>query len=158
MIIIIIIIIIFSFLRVCTIGLWQFLTCQSSHADISPLILMTYLIDIRARFQKMFHFLSVSWVLTLCNKCFNNYVNIIITLRKSHKIIMWGIFEKSQILTRDVFDICQRRHGKDIFFKICLRCLKDITFEMFLRGLWDVSLNGDLTEIPQRHLMSAGCG
>ena len=28
---------------------------------------------------------------------------------------------------------------------------------MFLRGLWDISLNGDLTEISQRHLMPAGC-
>ena len=27
---------------------------------------------------------------------------------------------------------------------------------MFLRGLWDVSLNGDLIEISQRHLMPAG--
>ena len=26
---------------------------------------------------------------------------------------------------------------------------------MFLRGLWDVSLNGDLIEISQRHLMPA---
>ena len=26
---------------------------------------------------------------------------------------------------------------------------------MFLRGLWDVSLNGDLIETCQRHLMSA---
>ena len=27
---------------------------------------------------------------------------------------------------------------------------------MFLRGLWDISLNGDLIEISQRHLMPAG--
>ena len=27
---------------------------------------------------------------------------------------------------------------------------------MFLRGLWGVSVNGDLIEISQRHLMSAG--
>ena len=27
---------------------------------------------------------------------------------------------------------------------------------MFLGGLWDVSLNGDLIEISQRHLMLAG--
>ena len=27
---------------------------------------------------------------------------------------------------------------------------------MFLRGLWDVSLNGDLIDIFQRHLMPAG--
>ena len=27
---------------------------------------------------------------------------------------------------------------------------------MFLRGLWDVSLNGDLFETSQRHLMPAG--
>ena len=27
---------------------------------------------------------------------------------------------------------------------------------MFLRGLWDISLNGGLIEISQRHLMVAG--
>ena len=40
-----------------------------------------------------------------------------------------------------------------------LRCLKDsqkdVSFEMFLRGLWDVSLNGDLTETSQRHIVPA---
>ena len=65
---------------------------------------------------------------------------------------------------------------QDVFFEMFLSVLKDVTkktsflrcifamyfcrrhnkvvsFEMFLRGLWDASLNGDLIEISQRHLM-----
>ena len=65
--------------------------------------------------------------------------NISVTLRKSHKTILWGIFEKSQIPARDVFETSQRCHGKDIFFEICLRRLKDVIQNTsFLRCIWDV--------------------
>ena len=42
------------------------------------------------------------------------------------KSFLWGIFETSQILVRDVFETSQRRHKKDIFFEICSRRLKDV--------------------------------
>ena len=38
-----------------------------------------------------------------------------------------GIFEKSQILARDVFETSHRGPGIDIFLKICSRRLKDVT-------------------------------
>ena len=106
--------------------------------------------------HKTFHFLSVSDSPT------SILSDVVMTLRKSHEIIfVWCIFEKLKILARDDFETSQRRHGKDIFFETYLWRLKDITkkntfFEMFLGGLWDISLNGDLIEISQRHLIPAG--
>ena len=80
-----------------------------------------------------FHFLNVS------NGPTSILPNISVTLRKSHKTILWGIFEKSQIPARDVFETSQRCHRKDIFFEICLRRLKDIIQKTsFLRWFWDV--------------------
>ena len=93
--------------------------------------------------QKTFHFLSVS------NGPTSILSDIVITLR-SHiyfirycnnptgyytKPFLWGIFEKSQIPARDVFETSQRRHRKGIFFEY----RKDIFFEMFLRRLKDVT-------------------
>ena len=46
---------------------------------------------------------------------------------------LWGIFEKSQILARYIFDTSQRRQGIDTFFEICSRRLKDVTKTIFLR-------------------------
>ena len=52
---------------------------------------------------------------------------------------MCGIFEKPGILARDVFGTFQRRHGKEIFFEICPRCLKQVTQKIpFLRCVKDV--------------------
>ena len=60
------------------------------------------------------------------------------------KSFLWGIFEKPEILARDVFKTPQRRNGKDIFFEICpmtsyRRHTKDIFFVMYLRRLKDVT-------------------
>ena len=55
------------------------------------------------------------------------------------KSFLWCIFEKSEILARDVFETSQRRHGKDIFFEIRPRRLKDVTKKTyFFRCVWDV--------------------
>ena len=69
----------------------------------------------------MFHLLSVS------NGPTSILSEISITLRKSHKTILRGIFEKSQILVRHIFETSQRRNGIDIFFEVFLRRLKDVT-------------------------------
>ena len=88
-----------------------------------------------------------------------------------------------QTLASYIFETSQRRHVTDILFEKCSIHLKDITqktclsrcfwdvlmkskkrhlFEMYLRrvkevlrGLWYISLNRDLIEISQRHLMPA---
>ena len=70
--------------------------------------------------QKTFHFLSVS------NGPTSILSNILVTLRKLHETILWDIFEKSRLLSGDVFETSQRRHGKDIFFEICSRRLQDV--------------------------------
>ena len=62
--------------------------------------------------------------------------NISATLRESHQTILWGIFEKSQIPARDVFEMSQRCHGKDIFSEICFWDFVQKT--SFLRCIWDV--------------------
>ena len=67
-------------------GLWRSLTCQNSHADITPLILTTDLINIYALLA--FHFLSVSHGPT------SILSDILITLRKSHVTIFVGHFWK----------------------------------------------------------------
>lgn len=72
-------------------------------------------------FQKTYYFLS------FFNGATSILSDILITLRKSHEIILWGIFEKSEILARDVFEMPQRCHRTDIFFQISLRRLKDIS-------------------------------
>ena len=80
-----------------------------------------------------FHFLNVS------NGPTSILSNISVTLRKSHKIILWSIFEKSQIPARNVFETSQRCHGKDIFSEIYLRRLKDVIQKTcFLGCIWDV--------------------
>ena len=123
--------------------------------DISPLLFMTDLINSYHCFQNMFHFLSVY------NGPTSILSDISITLRKLHEFIFEGYFWKVQILARDTFETCRRRHRIDIFFEMLLRRLKDVTkkvisFYLFLRGFWDVCLNGDLIEISQRHLIPAG--
>ena len=72
--------------------------------------------------------------------CKNSHDDISpLTLWKSDKIILWGIFEKLKILVRDFFETSQRRHRKDIFFEICSRCLKNVTQKTsFSRCFWDV--------------------
>ena len=65
-----------------------------------------------------------------------------------------------------------RRHRIDIFFEIGFSYFKDITWKTYflrcisdvlktsekntVRVFWDVSVNGNLIEISQRHLMAAG--
>ena len=133
----------------------------------------TWLISVHYS-QKTLHFLTVSSGPT------SVLSDILITLRKPHEIILWDAF----FIIYDfwwrasyVFETSQRRHGKDIFFEMFLRRLKGVTkktsflrciwdvsrtsqkvisFEMFARGHWDVSLNGDLIEISQRHFLPAG--
>ena len=57
----------------------------------------------------------------------------------------------------DVLKRSQKRHlFLDVFETPSRRLKKVVSFEMFLRGLWDVSLNGDLFETSQRHLLPAG--
>ena len=63
-----------------------------------------------------------------------------ITLRKINKAIFGCIFEKSEILVRDISETSKRRHGIDIFFEICSKSLKDVTqTTSFLRCFWGVS-------------------
>ena len=89
--------------------------------------------------------------------------DIVIVLRKSHEIVFVTYFWKTKhTCERCFWDVLKTslKKKKDIFFDMYLRYLKDVTkktsFEMFLRGLWNISLNGDLIEISQRHLMAAG--
>ena len=98
-----------------------------------------------------------------CERCFGDVSE---TSQKIH--LFWDMLEASS-----------RRHTNDIIFEVFLRRLNDITkktsfwdvfetswrclqkvisFEMFLRSLLGVSLNGDLIEISQTHLMPAGSG
>ena len=101
------------------IRLWWLLTCQNSLAEISPLILIcwyswwSWLISMHST-EKTFHFLSA-------------LSDIVITLRKSREIIFAGYFWKTLILARDIFEMSQRRHGKDNFFEIFSRRLKGVT-------------------------------
>ena len=119
--------------------LWRSLTCQNSDADISPVILMADLISMHC-YQKMLHFLSVSDGPTSTLSC------ILITYGNHMNTFLWGIFEKWQILARDV--LSQRRHRKDVFFEICSRRLKDVTHKIsFLRCFWDA-----LKASQKRHL------
>ena len=68
---------------------------------------------------------------------------------------------KKTLFLRCIWDVLKTSQ-KDSFFEMYLRCLKDVTKEtsllrcFFLRGLWHASLNGDLIETSQRHLMPAG--
>ena len=64
-----------------TIGFRRSLNFQNSHADISPLILMTGLIDIYALLPENDSFLSVSKGPT------SMLSDIVITLRKSYEIV-----------------------------------------------------------------------
>ena len=58
---------------------------------------------------------------------------------RNHTKPFVGVFEKSQIPARDVFETSQTCHGKDIIFEICLRRLKDVIQKTsFLRCFWDV--------------------
>ena len=114
--------------------LWWLLTFQNSHAGISRLFFFFFYNNIVHKERKpaknqsanwyawqtllitmhyLFHFLNVS------NSPTSILSNISVFLRKSHKTILWGIFEKSQIPARDVFEMSLRCHGKDIFFEIC---------------------------------------
>ena len=80
-----------------------------------------------------FHFLNVF------NGATSILSNISVTLRKSHKNVLWGLFGKLQIRARDVFETSQRYHGKDVFFEMFLRRLIDVTEKpSFLRCIWDV--------------------
>ena len=107
------------------------MTCQNSHADNSPLILMTDLIDIYA--QKTFHFLSVS------NSPTSILPDTVITLWKSHEIIFVGYFWKTANTCERFFETPHRCHRKDVFFEMFLRRLKDVTKKTsFLRCIWDV--------------------
>ena len=121
--------------------------------------------------------ISWHWLIFSCVSVSNGSISIssdiVITLRKSHKIIFVEYFWK----TTNTWERCFQRPLKEVTQKICssplkdvtqkasfLRCFwevlktsqKDISFEMFLKSLWDISLNGDLIEISQRHLMPAG--
>ena len=107
--------------------------------------------------HETFHFLSVSDGPT------SILWDIVIVLRKSHEIVFVTHFWKTKhTCERCFWDVLKTslKKKKDIFFDMYLRYLKDVTkktsFEMFLRGLWNISLNGDLIEISQRHLMPAG--
>ena len=68
------------------------------------------------------------------------------------------VTQKTSFL-RCFWDVLMTSEKRDLF-DMYLRYLKDVTkktsFEMFLKGLWNISLNGDLIEISQRHLMAAG--
>ena len=70
------------------------------------------------------HFLSVSnGPLSFLSDISNLNNPMEITRNQS----FWGIFGKSQVLARDIFEMSQKRHGKNIFFEICFRRLKDVT-------------------------------
>ena len=104
--------------------------------------------------QKTFRFLSVS------NGPTSILSNISVTLQRSHETILWGIFEKSQILARDVSETSQRCHGKDMFFEISSRRPRGVIQKTsFLRCFWDVlktsqksCLFWDISEKSQRCL------
>ena len=80
---------------------------------------------------------------------------------------VWDVLKTSykRRLFWDASETSCRRRKKDMYIKkdflICIwdvlkTSQKVVSFEMFLRGLRDVSLNWDLFEISQRHLMPAG--
>ena len=141
----------------------------------------TWLIDIYALLPQNVSFLECFW---RSHIYFIRYRNNPTEITRNHfyDVFLWRIFDKPKILTRDFFETSWR-HGKDIFlryfwdvlklshkrqifwnilefFEMYLRRLKDITKKTsLLRCFWEVSeksLNGDLIEISQRHLMPAG--
>ena len=84
---------------------------------------------------------------------------------KNHKYL-WEMFlrrlrdvTEKKSFSRHARDVLKTSHKRHLFwdaFETSLRHhTKFISFGMFLSGLWDVSLNGDLIEISQRHLMTA---
>ena len=80
--------------------LWWLLTCQNSHADIVPLILITWLLA-RQCSQKTFHFLSISPGPTSISS------GILVTLRKSHNC---GVFISCERCFWDVSHTSRNRH------------------------------------------------
>ena len=110
--------------------------------------------------QKTFNFLN------FLNGPTSVLSDIVITLHKitnTCERCFWDVSEAShkRHLFWDMLETSWGRHTRHVFLNLfetsSYSCHKKvISFEMFLRGLWDVSLNGGLIEISQRHLMPAG--
>ena len=129
----------------------------------------TWLIAIHCS-QKTFHFLSVSngptYFIRYCNNpteiTRNYFCGVFWKITNTFEKCFWDVSETSR--KKIFFEICSRslKHvTQKIYF---LKCIWDVLktsqkshlFRDVLRGPWDVSLNEDLIEISQRHLMSAG--
>ena len=109
------------------IGLWRSFTCQNSHADISPLILMTDLIDIYALLPENISFLECFWQPRIY---FTRFCNNPMEITQNH---FCGVFSQNHKYLREIF----------------LRCLRDVTeIASFLRYARDV-----LKTLHKRHLL-----
>ena len=102
---------------ICRPSLWD-----KYQANASPLILMTDLSNSYAMFQE-----KVSFVLTVLTVSHLFYQTFQKFNGNRMKTFLRGIFEKSQILARFIFETSLRRHRIGIFFEICFGCLKDVT-------------------------------
>ena len=87
-----------------TIGLWRLLTCQNSHEDISPLILMTDLIDIYALLPENVLFLdcflwSHIYFIRYCNDpteiTRNHFCGLFLKITKTYERCFWDVSETS---------------------------------------------------------------
>ena len=117
-----------------TIGFRQSLTCKNCQmvcrpylwdkyqANASPLTLMTDLSNSYAMLQEKVLF--VLTVLTVSHLFYKKFQKLNANRMKA---FLRGIFEKSQILARYIFETSLRRHRIGIFFEICLGRLKDDT-------------------------------
>ena len=83
---------------------------------------MTDLSNSYAMFQE-----KVSFVLTVLTVSHLFYQTFQKFNGNRMKTFLRGIFEKSQILARFIFETSLRRHRIGIFFEICFGCLKDVT-------------------------------
>ena len=100
-----------------TIGIWQSLTCHNSHADISPLVLMTDLIDIYALLPENISFLECFlW----SHIYFIRYCNNPTEITQSH---FCGVFLKNHKYLREMFlrrlrEVTEKtsflRHARDV--------------------------------------------
>ena len=140
-------------------------TCRNSDAEISPLILMTDLINSHTLLPETFHFWSVSNVST------SILSDISITLRKTHEAIFVGYFWKitntceryfgdisemsrNRHLFWDMLEMSWRRHTKEM----CWRRLKDVTKKSsLLRWFWEVSEMSLSMKIWLRSLRNISC-
>ena len=112
---------------------------------------------------------SFFWVLLRPTHKFYQHETIFVwyfgIVTNTFKIYFWR--QRINIFFWDMFDALKTSPEKRIFWDVFetsfLRCISRVLktsqkrhlFEMFFRGIWDFSLNGDLFETSQRHLIPA---